>query len=126
MQILRERAGADTPAADGLELILGAGEGKGLCIYTKADHRAMLERLAKKGESDRDFMTLRKDALQTQETQKLDAQNRVRIPQLFAKKYSLSGEIVMLGSDDHIEVVSLDTASSRLDRHDSLVDKLGL
>lgn len=122
MPTLRQRAdvGAD---GDGLEVILGIGEGRGLCIYTKPDHHAMLERLARMGEQDRDFALLRKTALQTREVQKLDTQNRVRIPQLFSKKYGLAGEIVIFGSGDHLEVKSFDSASGQLDRCDEIADR---
>lgn len=58
---------------------------------------------------------LKRIYLKNRDDQTLDKQNRFRIPVSLAGKYGLSGEIMVMGSDDRLELASKETWEKLID-----------
>lgn len=123
---LRQRALADAGSADGLEVVVGLGASDALCVYTKPQHEQLVASLTERAAADPRFNIVRRRVLETRELQKLDNQNRVRIPANFVRLNQLTGEVHIVGSDDHLEIISPDEAAKRLVEYKQLVKDLML
>jgi division/cell wall cluster transcriptional repressor MraZ len=96
------------------EIIVGLGLSPNLCVFTPKAYAAMLDEVNRRIEQEKAEATarmrwtkIRKQIVESQDVQQLDKQNRIRIPSLLARQYKLSGEIVVQGSYDHLELVNM-------------------
>jgi len=96
------------------ELVIGLGLSPNVCIHTHKGYAAMLdevnahiEREKAEGAERLRWTKIRKQILESRDAQELDKQNRMRIPSPLAKQFNLSGEIIVQGSYDHLELVSM-------------------
>ena len=96
------------------EVIVGLGLSPNVCVFTRSAYASMLDEVNRRIEQEKADVTpkmrwtkIRKQIVESQDVQQLDKQNRIRIPGLLAKHHKLAGEIVVQGSYDHLELVSM-------------------
>ena len=123
---LRDRVLQGSPAGEALEVVVGLGASDALCIYARPQHDQLIALLTERAAKDGRYNIVRRRVLETREVQKLDSQNRVRIPANFVKLNQLIGEVHIVGSDDHLEIISGDEAGNRLVEYKQLVKDLQL
>lgn len=83
-------------------------------VFPEAVFKRMMEKLSNHKDQFK-AKKLKRIYLKNREDQTLDKQNRFRIPVSLAKKYELSGEIMVMGSDDRLELASMAAWDKQLD-----------
>jgi len=113
------------------ELIVGLGLSPNVCVFTRQAYEALLEDVNRRIEQEKAEATprmrwtkIRKQIVESQDVQQLDKQNRIRIPALLAKHTKLAGEIVVQGSYDHLELVSMSDYEQSLSRFRETMSEL--
>jgi len=98
-----KRSDGDQP----IDLLISVDlEGK-LSIFTKNVHDEMMAFLEKKPKYDPVWMEIRSVIRSSEEDVKLDKQNRMKIPTTIGGFYELSGEIVLQGAGDRLQLLSM-------------------
>lgn len=113
------------------EIIVGLGLSPNVCVFTRTGYAAMLDEVNRRIEQEKAEATpklrwtkIRKQIVESQDLQQLDKQNRIRVPALLARQYKLSGEIVVQGSYDHLELVNMADYERELNRFRETMSEL--
>jgi len=117
---LREAVECEAPAG----LYVAPGTDGSLAIYTEGAIERLAERLAQASPTQqevRDFTRLFYARAQRIE---LDRQGRVRIPANLAQLAQLSGEVVLLGVQDHVELWASDRWEAYLSDKQARYDQI--
>lgn len=117
---LREVAGS----ADSGGLYVAPGNDGSLAIYTEGAIERLAERLARTSPTQqevRDFTRLFYARTQRVE---LDRQGRIRIPADLAQLAELTGEVVLLGVQDHVELWSVSRWEAYLTEKQARYDQI--
>ena len=101
---LRELAGVSED--DPLDVVVTITMNGHLGVYPRRVFTEMFEKLEQAPPEDLDAADLRLAYLNYMDEQSLDKQNRFRVPQMHAEAFGLSGEVVVMGSERFLEVVS--------------------
>lgn len=87
------------------EMIYVAPEPEGAVgIYAAAQFEARAERISQSTANPEDVRKFRRIYYSSAESVSADSQGRVRLSERLAKRANLSGEVVVLGVGDHLEV----------------------
>lgn len=121
---LRELSGIT--GDDPLEVVVGMTYGSKLGIFPVNVHRKLLEDLDRKPNTNA-WRKIRGVIRSTKTQQVLDKQRRVRIPAILATRLHLTGNVVLLGMGDHIELQALSSWEAEFGEHvenfDALVEQ---
>lgn len=106
------------------EMIYVAPEPEGAVgIYAAAQFEARAERISRSTANPEDVRKFRRIYYSSAESVSADSQGRVRLSERLAKRANLSGEVVVLGVGDHLEVwnraewqASADTIENEFDQ----------
>lgn len=124
LKALRTLASEADPAAQAdeeLTVVVGLGLEGTLCVWPKNVHEELIEWLAEKPEWDQTWRQVRATVEGSWEEQKLDKQNRIKIPSLLGRKLGLSGNVVVRGAGRHMEIISMDAWEKQVDALPGLV-----
>jgi DNA-binding transcriptional regulator/RsmH inhibitor MraZ len=105
--ILRAMAGVG--ANDDIPVVFTFSPRRTVAVYPQPAYDRMIDQLKSKQKS-RPTPNIRKliqAYVNYKEEQSLDKQNRVRVPQIHATIMGLSGEVAIVGSEDHLEIMSM-------------------
>ncbi|MGF1573529.1 MAG: division/cell wall cluster transcriptional repressor MraZ [Sumerlaeia bacterium] len=93
-------------------------------IFPKPVFDEMIEFLKSKPKHNPEWQRLRKTLIGMAEEQVLDNQGRIRIPRFLAKRFKLSGNIIIMNAGDQLELHNADDFESSLDDLELLVGRL--
>lgn len=110
--ILRELAGVSDE--DPLDVVITITAQQRLGVFPRAQFIRLLENLEAAPQDDQDVIDLKTTLMNYMDEQSLDKQNRIRIPAMHAEAFGLTGEVVVMGSGEYLEVVSKETWKSQL------------
>ena len=121
-KMLRESVGGDA----GRSLFVAPGTDGSLAIYPHAAFEGLAERLARNSPTGRDVRDFSRLFYSQAKSTKIDQQGRLRLPSELVAWAGLTGEIVLLGVQDHLEVwqpAAWETyAAERRDRYDQIAE----
>ncbi|MBI5155149.1 hypothetical protein HZA57_07925 [Candidatus Poribacteria bacterium] len=100
-----------------VEVVVGPGLGKSVCVFPKNVHQKLETFLESKPKYSSDWEEIRSMVIGNGETQTLDKQNRFRIPPVLARKFKLTGDIVIKGVVDRLELLSAEDWSGGVDAY---------
>lgn len=89
-------------------LFVAPGLDASLVIYPEVSFQRLAQRLAEAPPTQQDVRAFGRLFYAQAEQVEPDAQGRIRIPQRLAEQARLSGEVIMIGVQDHLEVWSRD------------------
>jgi division/cell wall cluster transcriptional repressor MraZ len=97
-----------------LEIVITITAQQRLGIYPRKTFMKLLDSLETAPPDDPDVLDLKTTILNYMDEQSLDKQNRIRVPAMHAEVFGLTGEVVLMGSGEYLEVVSKETWKSQL------------
>ncbi len=104
MPSFRELAGSGEK--ESVEVIVCVTPDKRVGVFPRKVFMEMMEEMEKPAKVDRAIAKLRKAYLNHMDQQSLDKQNRIRIPAIMAEAFGLSGEVVVMGCGEFLEIVT--------------------
>ena len=119
---LRESLGGDA----GRSLFVAPGTDGSLAIYPHAAFEGLAERLARSSPTARDVRDFSRLLYSQAKNSRIDQQGRLRLPRELVEWAGLTGEVVLLGVQDHLEVWQPAAweayAAERRDRYDQIAE----
>ena len=100
-----------------IEVVVGLGLGKNVMIFPKNVHQKLLGYVKSQPDPDPDWDPIRGMIMRTADIQTLDKQNRLRIPHLLAQRFGLTGDVVVSGIGDRLELVPKEQWDDGLDEY---------
>ncbi len=120
---LRELSGIEEK--EQIEVVVTVTAQQRLGVYPRRLFMEMIERLEQAAHDDQDVADLRITLLNNMDEQCLDKQNRFRVPAAYAHAFKLSGEVIVLGSGEFLEVVNKEVWQRQLaERMSEMPNKL--
>lgn len=107
-----------------LEVIVSMDINNTVAVWPKRVYSNFVNFLRSQPSYDPRWEHIRSQILGSMELQKLDKQNRVRIPGLLAKKFNLADTIVIQGADDRLRLMSKQAWDNAMDSFESYVNEV--
>lgn len=89
---------------DPIRLVVTIGDGRSLRLYTEAGFERRAQELKQRQVDRRKLAEFRRVMFSLTQRQELDRQGRLLLPAELLKRSGLSGQVVLIGVDDHLEV----------------------
>jgi DNA-binding transcriptional regulator/RsmH inhibitor MraZ len=104
------RAMAGVGEEDDIQVVFTFSPRRTVAVYPQPAYDAMIDRLKSKQKSNPKpgLRKLIQAYVNYKDEQTLDKQNRVRVPQIHATVMKLSREVAIVGSEDHLEIMSME------------------
>lgn len=93
-------------------------------IYAEAEFKARAEKISQSTANPEDVRKFRRIYYSSAESVSADGQGRVRISERLAKRANLSGEVLVLGVGDHLEVWNKDVWQASAEQIEEQFDAL--